>query len=156
MNVIKKNFYHILFFVVGVVLIAYAFKLYAFGVDYETNVTHSVMLVDTASTTTKVKQNIHYNTTGYFIENSTGKKFQAPIQDKLYRKFEAGGDKPIAMEKNLSQSEINQSGRGFLAFIFSVIFVLVGSISVLCVAHSKFKEYKLKIQYFFKYGNQNE
>lgn len=156
MNVIKKNFYHILFFVVGVVLIAYAFKLYAFGVDYETNVTHSVMLVDTASTTTKVKQNIHYNTTGYFIENSTGKKFQAPIQDKLYREFEAGGDKPIAMDKNLSQSEINQSGRGFLALIFSVIFVLVGSICVLCVAHSKFKEYKLKIQYFLKYGNQHE
>ena len=155
MNVIKKNFYHILFFVVGVVLIAYAFKLYAFGVYYETNVTRSVMLVDTASTTTKVKQNIHYNTTGYFIENSTGKKFQAPIQDKLYREFEAGGDKPIAMEKNLSQSEINQSGRGFLAFIFSVIFTLVGSICVLCVAHSKFKEYKVKIQYFLKHGNQH-
>lgn len=156
MNVIKKNFYHILFFVVGVVLLSYAFKLYAFGVDYETEVTRPVMLVDTASTTTKVKQTTHYNTTGYFIEVSTGKKFQAPIQDKLYREFEAGGDKPIAMEKTLSQSEVNQSGRGFLAFIFSVIFILVGSICVLCVVHSKFKEYKLKIQYFLKYANQNE
>lgn len=76
MNVIKKNFYHILFFVVGVVLLSYAFKLYAFGVDYETEVTRPVMLVDTASTTTKVKQTTHYNTTGYFIEVSTGKNFR--------------------------------------------------------------------------------
>jgi len=142
MNIVKKNIRHILFFVAGIALISCAFKLYSFGVDYETKTIHSVILMDTASTLTKVKQNTFYNTIGYFIEVSTDKKFHSPIQDKLYREFEAGGNKPISMEKTLSKSEINHSGRGFLAFIFSFIFLIFGSVFILCVAYSKFKQYK--------------
>lgn len=156
MHFIKKNITHILLVVVGVLFVTYGVKLYSFGVDYEAKTIRNITLVDTSSTTYKQKQNTFFNTTGFFVDDLTGQKFRHAIQDKVYREFEAGGNKPIPMQKNLSQENLDNNVHGSIWKMLGILIFLVGSLFVIWVAVSKFFEYKAKFLYFLKYGNQNE
>lgn len=156
MKFLKKNLFPILFLIVGLSMAFWGTKLYLFGVDYEAKTTRDITLVDTSSTTYKHKQNTFYNTTGFFVDDLTGQRFRHAIQDKIYRDFEAGGNKPIPMQKNLSQENLDNNVHGSIWKMLGILIVLVGSLFVVWVAVSKFLAYKAKFLYFLKYGNQNE
>lgn len=156
MNFLKKNIFYILFFIIGVSLASAGIKLYLFGVDYEEKTTRNITLVDTSSTTYKHKQNTFYNTTGFFVDDLTGQRFRHAIQDKVYREFEAGGNKPIPMQKNLSQENLDNNVHGAIWKLLGILIFIVGSLFVIWVSVSKFVEYKEKFLYFIKCRNQNE
>lgn len=156
MQYIRKNLLCIFLFFVGVVMISYGVKLYSFGVDYEEKSTRNITLVDTSSTTYKQKQNTFYNTTGFFLDNLTGKRFRFAIQDKLYREFEAGGNKPIPMQKELSQENLDNNVYGAMWKLFGVLMFIVGSLFVIWVLLTKYYEYKAKWLNFLKFGKYHE
>lgn len=84
MNLLKKNIFYILFFIIGVILASGGIKLYTFGVDYEEKTIRNITLVDTSSTTYKHKRNTFFNTNGFFVDDLTGQRFRHAIQDKVY------------------------------------------------------------------------
>jgi len=156
MNIFKKNILHIFVFLIGIILTTYGIKLYSFGINYKEKSIRSITLVDTSSTTYKHKRQTFYNTTGYFVDDLTGHRFRYPIQDKIYREFESGGNQPIQMKKNLSQENLDNNVHGTIwTFIGGLLFV-IGCIFFIWVLISKFFEYKERFLYFLKYGNQNE
>lgn len=156
MQYIRKNLLCIFLFCVGVVMISYGVKLYNFGVNYEEKSTRNITLVDTSSTTYKQKQNTFYNTTGFFLDDLTGKRFRLAIQDKVYREFEAGGNKPIPMQKELSQENLDNNVHGAIWKLLGVLMFIVGNLFVIWVLVSKFVEYKAKWLHFVKFGKYQE
>ena len=156
MNFLKNNLTFILLFVIGVLLICGGANFYSFAKSYTEKSSRNVTLVDTSSTTTKHKQKTYYNTNGFFVEDLTGQKFKVTIQDKLYREFEAGGNKPIKTQKILSQEEIDNGPRGLFSFLLAGMMFIVGGVFIICVLTNKFLEYTANLLHFIKYGNQNE
>ena len=142
MNLLKKNIFYILFFIIGVILASGGIKLYTFGVDYEEKTIRNITLVDTSSTTYKHKRNTFFNTTGFFVDDLTGQRFRHAIQDKVYREFEASGNKPIPMQKNLSQENLDNNVHGSIWKLLGILIFIVGSLFVICITVSKFNEYK--------------
>lgn len=142
MNLLKKNIFYILFFIIGVILASGGIKLYTFGVDYEEKTIRNITLVDTSSTTYKHKRNTFFNTTGFFVDDLTGQRFRHAIQDKVYREFEASGNKPIPMQKNLSQENLDNNVHGSIWKLLGILIFIVGSLFVICISVSKFNEYK--------------
>lgn len=71
-----------------------------------------VTLYDTSVTSYKAKSNTVVNTKGYFLDKATNLKFTASIQDKLYREFQEGKNKPIDIQRELSLDDIENKSDG--------------------------------------------
>jgi len=131
MSFIKRNIGMIIMLSLAVVLLSGGGKLISFGIDYGVQSVRNVTLVDTRSSTYKHKQNTYYNTTGFFVDDLTGQQFYHSIRDKLYREFEAGGNKPIQTQLNLSQSALDNNGDPSFWTMLGGLLMLVGILIVL-------------------------
>lgn len=94
-----------------------------------------VTLYDTSTESYQNKSNVNINTKGYFVDKTTGLKFSTTIQDKLYREFEEGKNKPIELQKELSLDVIESTRTGKLftilgGFLWLVAVVISGSFFV--------------------------
>lgn len=142
MSFIKRHIGKIIMLVMAVALISGGVNLFSFGIDYGVQSVRNVTMVDTRSTTYKHKQNTFYNTTGFFVDDLTGQRFYHSIRDKLYREFEAGGNKPIAMQLNLSQENLDNNAHAFIWRFLGGLMVFVGALIVLCYGLSFYFKHK--------------
>lgn len=126
-----KNNKLLAFLVCGVIFCTLASSYLMFQESFKrTEMTlRDVTLYDTSVTTYKAKSNIIVNTKGYFLDKATNLKFNAPIQDKLYRDFQEGKNKPIDIQREFNIDDIENSSDGpLLKFLGSVLIILlVGS-----------------------------
>jgi len=100
-----------------------------------------VTLYDTSVTSYKVKSNTVVNTKGYFWDKETNLTFTAPIQDKLYREFQEGKNKQIAIQRefNLDTIENKYDGPLFKFLASVLIILLLGSAGAVIIINQQSK-----------------
>lgn len=101
----------IIAFISGIIL-ALTLSLNSYSSSLLTKNVREVTMIDTKAVTYEHKKNVQYNINGYFIDNLTGQKFYRPINDKVYRDFEASGNQPVTMQLELSQDNMNGNVTG--------------------------------------------
>lgn len=84
-----------------------------------------VTLYDTSTVSYQNKSNVNINTKGYFVDKTTGLKFSTSIQDKLYREFEEGKNKPIELQKEFSLDAIESASTGKLLTLLGAVLWLI-------------------------------
>lgn len=116
---------------VGVVCFVYCKNLYNDGLVLREYSEHKVMLVDTSTTSLTSKSDVEVNTIGFFVDEATGNRFRHPIQDKLYREFEKGENKPIPMTLVLNSDDMNGFQLGQFLIMAGGLGVLIGGLVTL-------------------------
>lgn len=106
-----------------------AYYLDQYNIRQATSV-REVTLYDTSTVSYQNKSNVRINTKGYFVDKTTGLKFSTAIQDKLYREFEEGKNKPIELQKEFSLDVIESVRTGKIsAFLGAVLWLIAVIIS---------------------------
>lgn len=130
----SRKIYAILVTVLAVLFFA-SYSMFDYGKDKIETTMRDVTLVDTSSISYAHKRNTYFNTRGHFVDDITKAQFTASISDKLYREFEANGNKPIKMQREFSQQNLegNMNGKffhdiGILLIALVSIFMLVFSV----------------------------
>jgi hypothetical protein len=141
-NLIQSN--KILAFLVsGVVLFTLLASYFLFQESFKRTELklREVTLYDTSVTSYKVKSNTVVNTKGYFLDKETKLTFTAPIQDTLYREFQEGKNKQIAIQREFNLDTIeNKSDGPLLKFLGSVLIILlVGSAGSVIIINQQSK-----------------
>lgn len=94
-----------------------------------------VTLYDTSVTSYKAKSNTVVNTKGYFLDKATNLKFTASIQDKLYREFQEGKNKPIDIQREFSIDDIENKSDGLIMKLCGTLLLvlLVGGLGCVII-----------------------
>lgn len=94
-----------------------------------------VTLYDTSVSTYQAKSNTIVNTNGYFLDKATNLKFTASIQDKLYREFQEGKNKPIDIQREFSLDNIESKSDGLIMKLCATLLLvmLVGGLGCVVI-----------------------
>lgn len=100
-----------------------------------------VTLYDTSVTSYKAKSNTVVNTKGYFLDKATNLKFTASIQDKLYREFQEGKNKPIDIQREFSIDDIENKSDGLIMKLCATLLLvmLVGGLGCVVIINLQAK-----------------
>ncbi|WYW01715.1 hypothetical protein Voja6_00083 [Pseudomonas phage vB_PpuM-Voja-6] len=109
-----------------VVLLISGYYMFKVGQHRSEEVMRYASMVDTSADSARHKSNYSYNTSGYFRDEETNAFFRDDISDKLYREFEAGGNKPIRVSWHYSIDKREQTSIG--------VFYMMGGVMLEAIA----------------------
>ncbi|WYW02671.1 hypothetical protein Peetri_00083 [Pseudomonas phage vB_PpuM-Peetri] len=114
------------------VLIISGYYMFTVGQHRDEKVMRYALMVDTSADSSYHKSNYSYNTSGYYVDEETKLYFRDDISDKLYRQFEAGGNKPIRMSWPYSIDKREQTSIGFFYIMGGV---MLEAIAIILLIH---------------------
>ncbi|WYW02433.1 hypothetical protein Lauda_00082 [Pseudomonas phage vB_PpuM-Lauda] len=109
-----------------VIMIISGYYMFTVGQHRSEKVMRYASMVDTSADSSRHKSNYSYNTSGYFRDEETNAFFRDDISDRLYRQFEAGGNKPIRMSWPYSIDKREQTSSG--------VFYMMGGVMLEAIA----------------------
>lgn len=101
------------------------------GLKRQTEITRSVVLIDTAIVEKRHKNRPYTITEGVFFDKWSNKKFNAPIDEDLYQSFLKGNKKSIDMQRAVSLDMVDSTLYIGTAYRVMSILLFLGSLALI-------------------------